>query len=719
MKNLRPLLLVLTLLLYFNQAKATHIIGGEITYVCLGDSTYQIKLILYRDCTSATPFDTPAYMSVFTPEGEFVFNFTIPAPVISDVPAESENPCLDAPDDICVEQAIYTKTIFLPPSETGYIVVYQRCCRNAGIVNLILPDNTGSTCTQDVPPTSVVECNRSPVFNDFPPTVICLNDAIEFDHSATDADGDSLAYFFYWPYEGATAVDAAPAIASPPPYLGVNWAPGFDELYPITADPAFAINSETGLLTGTATAEGRYVVGVVCKEYRDGVWLGDHNRDFQFNVVACTPLVDAEIEIGDAIFTEIDSTSVFLNCDDYTIYFENNSLGGDTYFWDFGDGLTSTEVNPVHTYTDTGTYYVMLIVNPGFVCADTALGQVGIYNGLAANYSFITGCAGTGVEFNDLSVSTNAGEIIDWDWVFDDGSTSDLQNPEHIYAVGGTYTVSLHIVSTSGCESDYVLEVEVAPGPTAEFDVDDVCQNFAAEFDNQSTIVDGTISGYLWDFGDGQTSTEESPSHFYDEHGTFDVTLITYSANGCTDTITYDVLIGEVPFANAGDDDSVLYLETFTLDGSGVGYFFWTPGNLILPPANISSFTEQDPTAELTETTTFILTVTSPDGCVEKDTVTIFVESYTILEVPNAFSPNGDGFNDDIYILTHDIAELLEYSIFNRYGELVFTTTNIATGWNGTVEGKEAEMGTYIYLVRAYDFGGNFVQRQGNIVLVR
>jgi gliding motility-associated-like protein len=113
------------------------------------------------------------------------------------------------------------------------------------------------------------------------------------------------------------------------------------------------------------------------------------------------------------------------------------------------------------------------------------------------------------------------------------------------------------------------------------------------------------------------------------------------------------------------------------------------------------------------------LTVTSPDGCVEKDTVTIFVESYTILEVPNAFSPNGDGFNDDIYILTHDIAELLEYSIFNRYGELVFTTTNIATGWNGTVEGKEAEMGTYIYLVRAYDFGGNFVQRQGNIVLVR
>lgn len=719
MKLFRKLLIIIPLLIASVQSKASHIIGGEITYECLGGNNYKVTLILYRDCTSFTPFDNPANMTVFTQDGEYVTNFTLNAPVITDVPAESENPCLDAPDDICVEQAIYTKTITLLPSEIGYVLVYQRCCRNAGIVNIVLPDDTGATYTQEVPPSEAAECNNSPVFNDFPPTVVCIDDPIVFDHSATDVDGDSLAYYFYWPYEGASALDPAPVVASAPPYTGVNWIAGFDELYPITAAPAFAINEATGVLTGTATAEGRYVVGVVCKEYRDGVWLGDHIRDFQFNVVACSPTVDAEIQIGDAIFTDIDSTSFFLNCDDYTIYFENNSIGGDSYLWDFGDGTTSTEENPVHTYLDTGSYYVMLIVNPGFTCADTALGEVGLYNGLTANYSFITGCAGTSVSFNDLSESINAGEINDWDWVFGDGATSDLQNPEHVYAEGGIYTVSLHIVATSGCESDYVVDVEVAPGPTAAFDVDDVCQNFAAEFDNGSTITDGTISGYLWDFGDGQTSTEENPSHFYDEPGTFDVTLITYAANGCTDTITYDVLIGELPFADAGDDDSVLYLETFTLDGTGVGDFFWAPGNLILPPANISSFTEATPTVELTQTTSFVLTVTSPDGCTETDTVTIFVESYTIVEVPNAFSPNGDGFNDAIFVLTHDIAELLEYSIFNRYGEVVFTTTNMATGWNGTVEGKEAEMGTYIYLVRAYDLGGTLVQRQGNIVLVR
>jgi hypothetical protein len=84
----------------------------------------KIKLILYRDCTSATPFrHSRIHVSFLHLKANLYSTLQFQPPVISDVPAESENPCLDAPDDICVEQAIYTKTIFLPPSETGYIVV--------------------------------------------------------------------------------------------------------------------------------------------------------------------------------------------------------------------------------------------------------------------------------------------------------------------------------------------------------------------------------------------------------------------------------------------------------------------------------------------------------------------------------------------------------------------------------------------------------------------
>ncbi len=713
------LLLLCSLFTITQQSKASHIIGGEVAYACLGSNQYLVTLILYRDCTSFTPFDNPAYMTVFLQDGTFFNNFTLSAPIITNIPAESDNPCLDAPDDVCVEQAIYTTTITLPESDLGYLLVYQRCCRNAGIVNILTPEDVGATYTQEIPPTADAACNISPIFNYFPPTVICVSDNIVFDHSATDLDGDSLSYAFYTPYTGAGAAMPAPPIASDPPYAGVNWVAGFTEIYPIDALPAFNIDPETGILTGTALSEGRYVVGVVCKEYRDGVWLGDHIRDFQFNVVICSPTIVAQMTVGDIIFDDTDPVEEYLNCEDFTVAFDNFSVGGTEYLWDFGDGSTSTATDPTHTYTDTGTYYVLLIVNPGFVCADTAIGIIKLYNTLSANYDYSAGCSGTPVVFTDLSNSTEAGTIDGWTWNFDDGATSTEQDPEHEYADGGTYTVYMTVTTDKGCESTISYDVLVDPGPNADFNVADVCQNEPGEFNNLTTITTGSISEYHWDFGDGQTSTEDNPSHFYDAPGTYTITLIAFSLNGCSDTISYDIYIGELPEANAGPDQTVEYLETFDLQGSGIGTFLWFPLNPIIPPANISSITIADPTVELAETTTFLLTVTSPDGCTEYDTVTIFVNQLTIIEVPNAFSPNGDGINDEIFVLNHEVSELLEYTIFNRWGEIIFTTKDINGGWDGFVNGKEADMGTYVYLVRAIGLGGEFFQRQGNIILVR
>jgi len=718
MKNLR-LFLLIPFIAFISQTKASHIIGGEITYECVGVNQYLVTLILYRDCTSFTPFDNPAYMSVYTQTGTYVTNFTLNAPAITDVPAESDNPCLDAPDDVCVEQAIYTKTITLAASDVGYLLVYQRCCRNAGIVNIETPDDVGATYTQEIPPNADVECNNSPLFNDLPPTVICVDDAIVFDHSATDPDGDSLAYFFFWPYIGASAFDPAPTIASPPPYGGVSWVAGFDEFYPVDGLPAFNIDAETGFLTGTALSEGRYVVGVVCKEYRDGVWLGDHIRDFQFNVVTCTPAIIAQMDIDDIVFDDTTPEDVYLNCSDFTVIFDNFSVGGESYEWQFGDGATSTVEDPTHVYADTGTYFVLLIVNPGFVCADTAIAEIHLYNTLTAEYEYTAGCSGTPVIFTDLSNSTEAGIIISWDWNFADGSTSTLQNPEHEYADGGTYSVALTVVTDKGCQSTVIYEILVEPGPDVSFNAEDVCQNIEAEFINTTTITTGTISSYSWDFGDGTTSTEDEPFHLYTAPGTYTVTLIAFSANGCSDTLTQEIYIGELPFADAGPDQTVEYLETFSLDGSGVGTFEWTPV-LIGLYASFSDYTISNPTVELEQTTTFTLTVTSPDGCTESDQVTIFVEDYPIVEVPNAFSPNSDGSNDIINLYFHDISELEAYTIYNRWGEVVFSTNDLTTGWNGKIENNEdAEMGTYVYFIRAYDMDGGLVERQGNIILVR
>ncbi|MBC8172612.1 MAG: PKD domain-containing protein, partial [Chitinophagales bacterium] len=660
-------------------------------------------LIVYRDCSEfSSDFDFPAYMTVFTEDGDYVFNFTLSDPDIVNVPIDLDNPCLVAPPDVCVERATYTETITVDTDTIGYVLTYQRCCRNAGIVNIEDPDATGGTYTTEIPPGADAACNNSPYFNDFPPIVICAGEVIEFDHSATDPDGDSLAYEFYGPYKGASSGDPQPTIASEPPYDEVDWETGYDVTYEIDASPPFTIDPVTGLLTGVATDEGRYVVGIRCLEYRDGVLLSNHIRDFQFNVQICEPLVTAA------------TTDFILNCEDFSVDFVNLSTGADDFLWDFGDGTTSDEFEPSHIFPDTGTYYVTLVAYPGFECADTFVAVIAVYNTLTAGYDFSAGCSGEPVVFEDVSTTTEAGEIILWDWDFGDGGTSTSADPEHDYEIGGTYTVSLTVTTDKGCVSTYSDIVDLLSGPDADFNVDDVCQNIAAEFENETTVPAGvTLEEYDWDFGDGESSDLENPDHFYDAPGDYEITLIATSSNGCKDTISYDISIGQLPFASAGPDDSVQYLETYFLDGDGIGTYHWEPFFLVSDP------TIADPFIRPPVTITYVLTVTSPDGCVGYDTVTIYVIDRTIVEIPNAFSPNGDGINDEIFILNHSVASLIEYTIYNRWGEQVFTTNDLLIGWNGKQDGKELDLGVYAYVIRAIDLNGIPVLVKGNITLLK
>lgn len=342
---------------------ASHIIGGELVCTKTAAETYEVKLILYRDCTSMTMFDNPAYFTVFnTATNAYISNFPVYDPVIEEIDIDSI--CYDTLPEICVERAIYTTTITLADLADGYTLVYQRCCRNSSIINITDPDNTGFTVFQNIPGTAVVSDNNSPVFNDYPPIVICIGEALYIDNSATDPDGDSLVYSFFAPLLGADPFAPAPAIASPPPYEVVTNTPGYSPEYPIDASPALEINSVTGLITGTATTEGRYVVGIKVSEYREGILLTDHYRDFQFNVQDCSSGYVADIE------------EKISSCGNRQIHFHNFSEGTDTYLWDFGDGTTSTETEPIHTYLDYGTYYVKMIAQPGETCEDPSYSVV-------------------------------------------------------------------------------------------------------------------------------------------------------------------------------------------------------------------------------------------------------------------------------------------------------------------------------------------------------
>ncbi|MFM7399442.1 MAG: PKD domain-containing protein, partial [Bacteroidota bacterium] len=230
-----------------------------------------------------------------------------------------------------------------------------------------------------------------------------------------------------------------------------------------------------------------------------------------------------------------------------SVIFTNSSQNGGTYSWDFGDGSTSQEENPTHTYAGTGTYTVVLTAYNE--CGTNTFTQVITIEGSAPLVSFTSdiqkGCAGVTVQFKDLS----AGDPTAWQWTFEGGNpaTSSEQNPSVTYTVPGTYSVSLQATNIYGSNtSSQTGYVTIIGAPVAGFDYSAVLGTVT--FNSTSQGADS----YLWNFGDGGTSTEANPVHVYNQSGTYTVTLtVTNDCGAATLEQTINVLtvgVQEVPW---------------------------------------------------------------------------------------------------------------------------------------------------------------------------
>ena len=363
---MRRLLVLLALTLGF-ASNAAHLVGGEITYTCLGSNQYQVKLRIYRDCFSGgAAFDNSVNFTVYNLAGAVVTNPSVPKGPTVSVPAGTGNPCLTTPPNICTEYAEYVATLTLPPVVGGYTISYQRCCRNSTISNITNPGSRGNTYTVKIPSMDNT-CNSTPAFTTVPPIVLCLGDQLNVDASATDSNGDSLFYEFCDIYTGGSSGNPSPSTATPPPYTTIPFVAPATPSQPVPGTPALAINPQTGMITGVATTAGQYVVGICVSEYRNGQLLSVVRRDYQFNVTNCIINTVADM------VTQLEDPSLY--CDGRTLTFTPQTTGALTYFWNFGDTTTSTDTSsqayPTYTFPDTGTYTVTLIINPGLVCTDT------------------------------------------------------------------------------------------------------------------------------------------------------------------------------------------------------------------------------------------------------------------------------------------------------------------------------------------------------------
>lgn len=465
-RNLAVWLVILMGLFYQTELNATHIVGGNMYYTCLGNDMYEITMIIRRDCrfgADDAPHDGPqVYLTIFDGLGQFFprrgDNGFVKLDLlgIDTLNTSLEDFCIDGGDTVCVSQATYRGMVCLPREESGYIISYQRCCRNASLTNIIEPLETGGTWQVEIFDNAQAACNSNPVFNSWPPVYVCLNDDLVYDHSATDPDGDSLVYKLCTPYQGATRSEPAPGKSANPPFDSVVWRAPYS-LGDMMGGTPLEIDPSTGLITARPDAIGQYLIGVVVEEYRNGVLIGRNKRDFEFNVRACGEKPEADFEV------------LSDKCDGLKQTFQNNSEGAVKYTWYFDyPNLqpSSMEENPMHTYDSVGKYTVVLIAESAEGCTDSISKMIEVLNPmLMPDFDLDVECADT-FKVTLINLSTSKDPIVLYEWKVTDPNgevyTSNEENPMFFFDVPGTYKVWLKITDINDCmefiEKSFELE---------------------------------------------------------------------------------------------------------------------------------------------------------------------------------------------------------------------------------------------------------------------
>jgi gliding motility-associated-like protein len=186
-------------------------------------------------------------------------------------------------------------------------------------------------------------------------------------------------------------------------------------------------------------------------------------------------------------------------------------------------------------------------------------------------------------------------------------------------------------------------------------------------------------------------------------------------SNDCfSDTATVSIDVLPLPNVDAGNDTTVFRELSAQLEASGALDYVWTPFDGLNDPFIF------DPLASPLSTTTYVVTGTDAFGCQNTDSVTVFIDPFTVLLVPTGFSPNGDGINDLFGIVKHlNLENLIEFRLFNRWGEEIWVGTEFTDRWDGTFNGMEQPITTYGWFIKALDFDNNTVIRKGNVTLIR
>ncbi len=401
--------------------------------------------------------------------------------------------------------------------------------------------------------------------------------------------------------------------------------------------------------------------------------------------------------------------------------------------WNFGDATAlSTVQSPAHTYANPGTYPVSLIVTTNNSCKDTITKSVVVHPLPVALFSTVNVCDGSIVQFGNLSTIASTDTIQSWTWDFGDSSPfSNTANTSHQYAAAGSYSVQLLIVTNFGCPDSITKTSIVNPNPVVLYTADSLagCGPLCVNFLNSSTIATGVNATSLWTFGDGSpTSNSSNPSHCYMNDSvyapnSFTVTLKVTSDSGCVSSITKNNYI--TVYANPNAAFTAIPKTTTIMDpiisitdlSIGADNWNWNFGDGSAPLT--TSFIAPHTFAD---TGSYLITlITSTQyGCADTAYETIVIEPDFAFYIPSAFSPDGDGLNDN-FIGKGIFIKEFKMSIFDRWGNLIFFSNDKDKPWDGKANhGSEiALQDIYVYTIEVTDLKNKKHPYKGTITLTR
>ena len=424
-----------------------------------------------------------------------------------------------------------------------------------------------------------------------------------------------------------------------------------------------------------------------------------------------------------------------LGCIPLQVNFTDTIGNAVTYVWNFGDGsapVTTTVPSTNHTYTQVGIYQIMLISIDPSSCnvQDTSYTTIRAANN-SANVAFtdfkIPPCTNLGYEFTNTSTLTAGDKPFtdtSFTWSFGDNSPSvraGLQTQTHGYPASGVYSVQLILTDTNYCNApDTVTQtLHVATLVKAQFSTPPTgCTPYNAIF------TDNSIGGmqWAWDFGDGSQSTTESPTHLYPNPGAYVVQLIVTDTSTCNkvDTAYETINLFEKPTASfiwgpspAVQNTPTVFTNNSSHDAVTFTWIFGDGDTLVTTSRDTVSH-------QYNKTTTYTacLVATNGAGCSDTTCQAVSAIVFPDFDVPNAFTPGRFGQNGVIKVRGFAISKM-DWKIYNRWGQLVFESLNLNTGWDGTFKGVLQAMDVYAYTLSVEFSDGTHATKTGDITLLR